>query len=619
MKLWKLISAFASAALVALVFSAIHANAAVDRVCNYTVGSTTTATGFANCTEEIGDLSTKAVAIVSSYTGTNDIVATSAPAVTSLVDGQLVQFTATATSSGSMTFKLDSTTARSIYKTDGTTALGAGDIVSGRRYLLSYKASTTRWLLMGIPTAAEVSNTPAGNISATTVQAAITELDNEKQPLDTDLTCFAGLTSAANKISYFTGVGTCATADFSAAIQTLITTPSSANMAALVTDETGTNKLVFSDNPVLVTPNLGTPSAVNLANGTALPVSGLSGLGSGVGTALGTGTNAAGGIPLQSGSPVALNCVRWKSGGGLEDAGATCGGGGGGGSPGGSSGDLQYNNAGAFGGLAKGPGIVSIGSTLMFVPRGHISGLTLSNNGTDAVNDIDIAAGQAASDDSTYMLNLASGITKQLDAAWAVGTNAGGLDTGTIGNNWYHVFLIARSDTGVVDVLYSLSASSPTMPTNYDKKRRIGSIRRAGATIVAFTQNVNEFLWNAAVVDVDAANPGTAAVTRTLTVPTGVKVLAKINAGTYIGTTNGVGATFSSLDVSDQAPQSGTTAALTGFNSMTAGTGSADWFLSEHTVRTNTSGQIRTRLSVSGAADRIGIITRGWIDYRGQE
>jgi hypothetical protein len=42
--------------------------------------------------------------------------------------------------------------------------------------------------------ATEVSNTPAGSISATTVQAAINELDTEKQPLDSDLTAIAALT-----------------------------------------------------------------------------------------------------------------------------------------------------------------------------------------------------------------------------------------------------------------------------------------------------------------------------------------------------------------------------------------------------------------------------------------
>lgn len=42
-------------------------------------------------------------------------------------------------------------------------------------------------------TASEVTNVPAGNIAAVTVQAAIDELDAEKQPLDADLTALAAL------------------------------------------------------------------------------------------------------------------------------------------------------------------------------------------------------------------------------------------------------------------------------------------------------------------------------------------------------------------------------------------------------------------------------------------
>lgn len=56
--------------------------------------------------------------------------------------------------------------------------------------------------------ASVISNTPAGNISATNIQAAINELDTEKQPLDSELTAISGLTSAANKVPRFTGSGT---------------------------------------------------------------------------------------------------------------------------------------------------------------------------------------------------------------------------------------------------------------------------------------------------------------------------------------------------------------------------------------------------------------------------
>ena len=53
----------------------------------------------------------------------------------------------------------------------------------------------------------------------------------------------------------------------------------SAQMAGVVSDETGTGPLVFANSPTLVTPALGTPSSVNLASATGLPLStGVTGL-----------------------------------------------------------------------------------------------------------------------------------------------------------------------------------------------------------------------------------------------------------------------------------------------------------------------------------------------------
>src|SRR3990167_1953787 len=52
------------------------------------------------------------------------------------------------------------------------------------------------------------------------------------------------------------------------------------------------------------------------------------------------------------------------------------------------------------------------------LPAGHIYGLTLSNNGTDPTNDIDIATGKARDSTDAVDISLASALTKQLDAAW---------------------------------------------------------------------------------------------------------------------------------------------------------------------------------------------------------
>lgn len=63
-----------------------------------------------------------------------------------------------------------------------------------------------------------------------------------------------------------------APAGLASGVPTFLATPTSSNLAAIVTDETGSGSLVFATSPTLTTPDLGTPSAINLTNATALPL-----------------------------------------------------------------------------------------------------------------------------------------------------------------------------------------------------------------------------------------------------------------------------------------------------------------------------------------------------------
>ena len=86
-------------------------------------------------------------------------------------------------------------------------------------------------------------------------------------------------------ISSVTGLGT--------GVSTFLQSPTSDNLAAAVTGETGTGALVFATSPTLVTPAIGTPSSGTLTNCTGLPIStGVSGLGTGVATFLATPSSA---------------------------------------------------------------------------------------------------------------------------------------------------------------------------------------------------------------------------------------------------------------------------------------------------------------------------------------
>jgi hypothetical protein len=244
------------------------------------------------------------------------------------------------------------------------------------------------------------------------------------------------------------------------------------------------------------------------------------------------------------------------------------------------------------------------------VLKDYFSGGIMSTAGSSAT--MSIAAWYGTDSTNAVLMTLAA--IAKTTSAWAVGTATGGLDTGAIANTtWYHFYAIRRPDTGVVDVVFSTSASSPTLPANYTQFRYIGSgLTNGSAQWVLFSQVGDTVLWDAAVVSFDAVNPGTSAVSRTVQTPLGVKTLAKLSCGVGGFTNSNLHAVFSSLDVSDQAAQLGGTGALTGFSSIGAATTTTAWMFGEHEVRTNTSSQIRTRLSASSTNDRIGGITRGW-------
>ena len=79
---------------------------------------------------------------------------------------------------------------------------------------------------------------------------------------------------AANALVIGGGTGAApATTTTGTGILTFLGTPSSANLATAVTNETGSGSLVFATSPTLVTPILGTPTSVTLTNATGLPLS----------------------------------------------------------------------------------------------------------------------------------------------------------------------------------------------------------------------------------------------------------------------------------------------------------------------------------------------------------
>jgi hypothetical protein len=263
--------------------------------------------------------------------------------------------------------------------------------------------------------------------------------------------------------------------------------------------------------------------------------------------------------------------------------------------------------------ITLGGGMSFSGTTLVstinpLLLPGYLSGLILSAAGSTGT--FGIAAGAANDVASGGIMLLASAYTKTT-ASWVVGSGNGGLDTGSIANStWYHVWLIERTDTAVVDVLFSLSATSPTMPASYTLKRRIGSMKTdASAHWLAFTQTYDDFVWATSIQDA-SGTAFTSSSRSTVTlggVPTGVVVTALFRAIANI--VGGGQAIFTSLLEADQAPS-------TTIEDINMGSGFPT--IAQNLARlTNTSAQIGARANTSSSAT-YSIATYGWKDTRGK-
>lgn len=244
----------------------------------------------------------------------------------------------------------------------------------------------------------------------------------------------------------------------------------------------------------------------------------------------------------------------------------------------------------------------------------ELNGFLLSNNATSPNTQLNVGDGECESEYGGVGVGFADiivpAMTKDLGASWSAGDGNGGLFSGSVAaSTVYHVFAITKNS--VNDYGFDTSVNAANRPAGYFY-RRIGSVLTdSNSHIRAFHQYGDKFVLDTSVKDTDVTNPGTSAVTRTLTVPTGVQVAALVTAIVYDSAQyNAV--YVSSLDEVDQTcsyPNATESAAC-----VAAVEGVANL-----EVVTNTSGQIRTRLEASAATSALKIRTRGWIDSRGKK
>lgn len=251
----------------------------------------------------------------------------------------------------------------------------------------------------------------------------------------------------------------------------------------------------------------------------------------------------------------------------------------------------------------------ALAASILVAATGLLSGLTLSNNATDATNDIDFAAGVCASESAVAAVMSHSSGTAQLDVAFGSG-NGGRFDSAISDGTW-HCFVISNGTTVSRGFSKSLDPTTqPNYPSGYTRYRRVGSIVRVSGVIKAFVQDGDEFLWKASVNDVADTSPGNTAKTRTLTVPTGLIIGARLRV-LIVGVNQNYRAVVTSLVQNDEVAGANPNAG--GLVSGSPNAQSAGYMI----VRTNTSGQIRTRAE-NTTGNEIYIYTEGYVDRRGK-
>ena len=247
-------------------------------------------------------------------------------------------------------------------------------------------------------------------------------------------------------------------------------------------------------------------------------------------------------------------------------------------------------------------------ATATAYPHGYFYGFTLANNGSSPNTTIDVGPGAARDASNTSNISTSSTIRAILQStgSWVAGDNQNKLDTGARANNtWYHVFAIRKTSDGSADILLSLSATAPTMPSGYSGFRRISSIKTsAGGNIIAFTNVGRHFIWKTPPLDVDVTGVVVDAA-YVLSVPTGVRVLARL----------GVALNASEAFWSYRATDSN--AIAPSFVTYVGGSGmatevTADYAASEATVLTDTTGAAHFRTQVSATYFRV--VTYSWTE-----
>lgn len=257
--------------------------------------------------------------------------------------------------------------------------------------------------------------------------------------------------------------------------------------------------------------------------------------------------------------------------------------------------------------------------------NGTFFGFKSEQDAGDPDHDIVVYEGYCRGENDLVNIAIADGssFTKRIDASWASGSGNGGFPTGiSIAiDTCYHIFMIAKAD-GTVDMGYDSSITATNLladATGYVDYKRVGSVITDGSSNILdyinyVTPSKRAFWFKTPQVDISASNPGTAAVTVNMTLPTNIDPIAIYNV--VVSNRANIIVYFSSPDFDDVAP-SYTVAPLAqvSVESLTGAPWGANLAsASQIMVPSNSAGALRYRCDVSAATTNLYVAAAGWIE-----
>ena len=230
--------------------------------------------------------------------------------------------------------------------------------------------------------------------------------------------------------------------------------------------------------------------------------------------------------------------------------------------------------------------------------------ITISNNATDANNDIDFSAGNAPLDDGSGQVLLSSTLVKRLDASWVAGTNQGGLFSGTKANSTLY-YLFAITNGTINDAGFDTSSTGANIPAGYKGSYRGTVLTDGSGNIRAFTLAGQYMEYDSDITDYNPSPTSGVFATYALSCPRKANILAKVML-TLLYSGSGV------VTLATSYRKTGSSANNLFFGGAINGyTAHA----STNFVPLNSSAQIDFSFSFTAPASNFAVITKGYFDF----